>query len=195
MSLKIDGEFITDSQQLANLLANYFETLVTPLQDKGVYDQFHKNDIENQVNDVIQNSEDITDCIFNVPLTIQKIHDVIGSLPNGKAPGFDGITYEHRKYVGETMVRALLKSYNCIIEREEIPGSFKLAVKIPILKSNKKTHTFDDHRGISLLSSINKVLERLVLSRLQKQPRCQPHLFQGGYQKQQDALTSCFVID
>ena len=149
MSLKIDGEFITDSQQLADLWANYFETLVTPLQDNGIYDQFHKNDIENQVNDIIQNSEDITDSIFNVPLTIQEIHEVIRSLPDGKAPGFDGITYEHLKYGGETMVRTLLKFYNCIIDREEIPDSFKLAVKIPILKSNKKTHTFDDHRGIS----------------------------------------------
>ena len=55
-----------------------------------------------------------------LPLTIQEIHEVIRSLPNGKAPGFDGITYEHlNKYGGETMVRALLKYYNCIIEREK----------------------------------------------------------------------------
>ena len=59
MSLKIDGEFITDSQQLPDLWANYFETLVIPLQDVGIYDQFHRNNIENQVNDIIQNSEDI----------------------------------------------------------------------------------------------------------------------------------------
>ena len=93
------------------------------------------------------------------------------------------------------MVRALLKFYNCIIDRKEIPDSFKLAAKIPIIKSNKNTYTFDDHRGISLLSSINKVLERILLSRLQKQLKCHPNLLQGGYQKQQDALTSCFVID
>ena len=116
MSLKIDVEFITDSQQLADLWANHFETLVTPLQDNGIYDQFHKNDIENQVNDIIQNSEDITDNIFNVPLTIQEIHEVIRSLPNGKAPGFDRVTYEHLKYGEETMIRALLKFYNCIID-------------------------------------------------------------------------------
>ena len=72
MSLKIDGEFTTDSQQLADLWTNYFETLVTPLQDNRIYDQFHQNDIENQVNDIIQNSEDISDSIFNVPLTIQR---------------------------------------------------------------------------------------------------------------------------
>ena len=136
---------------MADLWANYFETLVTPLQDNGIYDQFHKNDIENQVNDIIQNSEDITDSIFNVPLTIQEFHEVIRSLSSGEAPGFDGITYEHLKYGGKTMVRALLKFHNHIIDREEIPDSFQIipdSVQIPILKSNKKTHTFDDHRGI-----------------------------------------------
>ena len=54
------------------------------------------------------------------------------------------------------MVRAILKFYNCIIERGEIPDSLKLAVKIPILKSKKKTHTFDHHRGINLLSPLIK---------------------------------------
>ncbi len=67
------------------------------------------------------------------------------------------------------IIHALLNLYTCIIDREEIPNSFKLAVKIPIPKGNKKGKMFDDHRGISLLSCINKVLERIVLSRLQRQ--------------------------
>ena len=121
MSLKIDGEFTSDSQQLADLSANYFETLVTPFQDNRIYDQFHKNDIENQINDINQNSEDNTARVVNIPLTIQDIHEIIRSLPNGKASEFDGITYEHLKYGRETMVCVLLKFYNCIIDREEVP--------------------------------------------------------------------------
>ena len=194
MSLEVDGEFITDPKQMADLWANYFETLATPLKDNRIYDQLHKKDIEKQVNDIIQKPDD-TGCILNVPLASEEIYEVIRSLPNGKAPGFDGITYEHLKFGGEIVVRALLKLYTCIIDWEEIPNLFKLAIKIPILKSNKKTHTFDDHRGISLLSSINKVLERIVLLRLKDKPNCRLHLLQGGYQEQQDALTSCFVID
>jgi hypothetical protein len=93
------------------------------------------------------------------------------------------------------IIHALLNIYKCIIDREEIPSSFKLAVKIPIPKGNKKTHMFDDHRGISLLPGINKVLERIVLSRLQKQQNCHHHPLQGGYKKQQDALTTCFAIE
>ena len=93
------------------------------------------------------------------------------------------------------IIHALLNLYTCIIDREEIPSSFKLAVKIPIPKGNKKGKMFDDHRGISLLSCINKVLERIVLSRLQRQHNCQHHPLQGGYQKHQDALTTCFAIE
>ena len=44
-------------------------------------------------------------------------------------------------------------------------------------------------------TSINKVLERIVLLRLKHKTNCRLDLFQGGYQEQQDALTSCFVID
>jgi hypothetical protein len=54
---------------------------------------------------------------------------------------------------------------------------------------------FDDHRGISLLPCVNKILERIVLSQLQKQQNCLHHPLQGGYQKQQDALTTCFAIE
>ena len=83
--------------------------LATPSHDDGIYNRLHKKDIENEVNDIIQKSEDIPGCIFNVPLGIEEIDGVIRSLPNGKAPGFDGITYEHLKYGGEIIVLALLK--------------------------------------------------------------------------------------
>ena len=109
MSLEVDGEFITDPKQMADLWANYFEMLATPPHDRGVYNQLHKKDIENQVNDIVQKSEDISGCVLNVPLAIEEIDEVIRSLPNGKAPGFDGITYEHLKNGGEIIVLALLK--------------------------------------------------------------------------------------
>ena len=109
MSLVVDGEFITNPKQMADLWANYFEMLGTPSHDSGVYDQLHKKDIENEVNVIAQKSEDISGCVFNVPLAIEEINEVIRSLPNGKAPGFDGITYEHLKNGGEIIVLALLK--------------------------------------------------------------------------------------
>ncbi|CAB4009792.1 Hypothetical predicted protein, partial [Paramuricea clavata] len=81
----------------------------------------------------------------------EEITSVINTLPEGKSPGIDGITYEHIKYGGEIIVELLLKLFSYVIELEEIPKFFKMAIKIPIPKGNKTSRTYDDHRGISLL--------------------------------------------
>ena len=39
------------------------------------------------------------------------------------------------------------------------------------------------------------MLERIVLIRLKRKTNCRADALQGGYQEEQDALTSCFVID
>ena len=177
MALEVNGKIITDSQQMADLWANYFEKLATPEENEN-YDRFHRTEIENEINNIIQKSGDTLGHIFTAPLTIEEISEVVRSLPDGEAHGFDGITYEHLKYGGDMIIHALLNIYTCIIDRKEIPNSFKLAVKILIPKGNKKGKMFDDHRGISLLFCINKVLERIVLSRLQRQQNCQHHPLQ-----------------
>ena len=117
-------------------------------------------------------------------------------LPNNKAPGDDGITYEHVRFSGEVLVKKLVVLYNKIVELEYIPKNFKLGVKIPIPKEEKICASkYDDHRGITLLCSFNKIFERIVLKRLQQKLRCQPHPLQGAYQAEHDALTISFIID
>lgn len=61
--------------------------------------------------------------------------------------------------------------------------------------SAKHSKTFDDHRGISLLPVLDKILQRLVLNRILKQPNSRIHRLQGAYQSQQSALTTAFLID
>ena len=86
--------------------------------------------------------------------------------------------------------------FNAIVTFEYIPSSFKLAIKVPIPKgSNQQGRTFDDHRGISLLPVVDKILQRIILNRISKRPKTAIHCLQGAYQKQQDALTTAFIID
>ena len=117
-------------------------------------------------------------------------------LPNNKAPGDDGITYEHVRFSGEVLVKNLVVLYNKIVELEYIPKNFMLGIKIPIPKGGKICASkFDDHRGITLLCSFNNIFERIVLKRLQQKLRCQPHPLQGAYQAEHDALTTSLIID
>ncbi len=94
---------------------------------------------------------------LNIPE--KEIEDILIALPNNKAPGDDGITYEHIKHSGDILVGKLAILYNKIIELEYIPEHFKIGIKIPIPKGGKPCASkFDDHRGITLLSSFNKFL-------------------------------------
>ncbi|CAB4033384.1 Hypothetical predicted protein, partial [Paramuricea clavata] len=83
-----------------------------------------------------------------------------------------------------------------IITDEEIPDYFKIAIKIPIPTShNGKNSGFDDHRGIRLLPAFDKISQRIILNRIQSFPPTQVHSLQGTNRKEQDSLTTAFMID
>ena len=95
---------------------------------------------------------------FQHPITETETKNILTLLPNNKAPGDDGITYEHVIFSGEVLVKNLVVLYNRIIELEYIPKHFKLGIKIPIPKGGKICASkFDDHRGITLLCSFNNL--------------------------------------
>ena len=62
----------------------------------------------------------------------------------------------------QSFKEALAYLFNRIVNEENIPRSFKLAVKIPIHKSNKDNMTFDNSRGISLLTTFNEIFESII---------------------------------
>jgi hypothetical protein len=190
-----DGRTISNPEEIADVWANYYEKLLIPEKNTNFDDDFGEY-IDIEVSDITKNSLADFDDIFQDPITLKEIEDVLTVLPNNKAPGDDGITYEHIKYSGDILAAKLLILYNKIIELEYIPRQFKLGIKIPIPKGGKSCASkFDDHRGITLLCTFNKIFERLVLNRLQNKIRCRPHPLQGAYQAERDALTTSFVID
>ena len=94
--------------------------------------------MKRKVDEILKNSESVyDDYTFNYSITAEEITSVINTLPEGKSPGIDGITYEHIKYGGEIIVELLLKLFTYVIELEEIPKSFKMTIKIPIPKGDK----------------------------------------------------------
>lgn len=190
MTLEIDGKTISNPKQLSSLWAKYYESLFTPSR---AFNEAFKDHTDSEVERLV-GCDVPYDFILDDPVTVEEIRCVLTKLPSGKAPGHDGIFYEHIKLAGDIMVTYLVQLFNSIIKREYIPWSFKLGVKIPIPKGRKTgVYTFDDYRGIS--ASFNKIMERLVLLRIQEKPKCTLHNLQGAYRSEQDALTTAFITD
>jgi hypothetical protein len=84
-----------------------------------------------------------------------------------KAAGFDGIYSEFFKFTEPRTHTWLTMFYNDIIDTEKLPKQFKRAKVIALLKPGKDGHEAADYRPISLLSVTYKILERMILERIQ----------------------------
>jgi hypothetical protein len=95
------------------------------------------------------------------------LEDKIGSLKK-KAPGSDNISNTALKLLPPKVVVALAAIFNASLRLCHFPSRWKNATVIFIPKPGKNSKLPQSYRPISLLSSIGKVLEKVILTRLVK---------------------------
>ena len=95
-------------------------------------------------------------------------------LSSGKAPGSDAIPAEIYKAGGSPVAEKLIELFHIMWRKEAIPQEFKDTTIIHLFKQKWNPQVCDNHRGISLLSIVGKILARVLLSRLNE------HLEQSG---------------
>ena len=79
---------------------------------------------------------------------------------NGKTLGFDGICKEHLVHAGESLIWVLHLAFNWIFTLEYVPTNFRRGIQVPLYKGkNTSTLSVDNYRGITLLSTYNKLFE------------------------------------
>ena len=89
----------------------------------------------------------------------------------GKSAGPDGVPPELLRHLPSSGLSALLALINRSWLEGQVPSTWKTAVIVPILKRGKPTTTISSFRPVSLLPCTAKLMERLVLARLQSWQR------------------------
>ena len=84
-----------------------------------------------------------------------------------KAPGQDNIFIDQFKDLGYGCMNKLLELYNEIYFLGRFPDTWKQAIVVPILKKHKPAKDPVSYRPISLLLVAGKILESLVLNKLE----------------------------
>ena len=99
-----------------------------------------------------------------MPFPAEEVAEVVSSLKLSKAAGPDDIDPEHLRYGGETLITTLVTLFNTIVSSGHIPAAFRCGLVIPIPKGHSKDLANPSNcRGITILSNISKILEKLVL--------------------------------
>ena len=162
-----NGVVVNEVHEVLEVWRNHFAALGTP-KDKPNFDDEHLRQVTNFV--IFYNEDRVMDDNFlNVPFNISEIRNAIKTLNKGKAAGFDQISLEHILYADKSIEGILHTLYNLIREHEAIPTCFRIGIQIPLFKG-KDLDNLDpsNYRGITLLSTLNKIFEILIWHRLKE---------------------------
>ena len=164
--LKMDnGEVLTDIDSICQSWKEYFQKLYTP-EDTGKYDNDFKTFVEMKLAEFGCDANMQYEDILREDFSCDEVLRVIKCLKNNKAAGWDGVTAEHVKYGGEALVLTITKLCNIITRMEHIPWQFKIGLLIPIPKGDKNQSYQDNFRGITLLPTLSKIVEKCFMVRI-----------------------------
>lgn len=95
-----------------------------------------------------------------------ELEEICHTFKNNKAPGIDKIHNIVLKNMPTEFYNVLAKVFNCYIRDGVFPTIFKQAKVIPVHKKGKDPKLPTSYRPISLLSSLDKLFEKVIYNRI-----------------------------
>ena len=159
---KGDQIYMTDRQK-ADIIGATLEQVqqndrTTPLEDHI------NNTLKEYFSNALTNEEK-----SNLEITSpQELRAIIKILPNNKAPGCDGIENKILKNITTKATVQLTHIINASLRIGYFPKQWKTAIVVPVPKPNKNPTDPCNYRPISLLNTMSKVAEKVILARVDK---------------------------
>ena len=198
--LIIDNKTYRKPDEICIQWSEYFTNLYSP-RDNILYDENHKIYIQNSVNTLYQQSymQSNVKPELDGDVTTTEVKSAVKSLMLKKASGLDCIANEHLKYGCDTLIYHITTLFNMIMHQEHVPNKAKRGVIITLPKSGKKQRNLrESYRGITLLPSIYKLFETVILNRIKKAAKvynlelCHP--LQNAYQERLCSTMTSFTL-
>ncbi|MGL5733123.1 MAG: RNA-directed DNA polymerase, partial [Metamycoplasmataceae bacterium] len=135
-------------------------------------------------------------CTLDTDFTMYELKQVLHGVKH-TSPGKDEICYEMIKHLSDVSLNIILEFINKIWELGKLPISWKHGVIIPIGKPGKDHSKASNYRPISLTSNLCKVMERMIISRLnyvieKKNLICS---YQSGFRKGRNTMDSIVCLE
>ena len=111
----------------------------------------------------LKNPNNLT--FFITPTTVEEVIDLISDLKASKSIGPSSIPTKIMKQSNDIIASHLAELINKLFQSGIFPNIFKIAKVIPIFKSESRV-LCNNYRPISLLSNINKLIEKLMHKRV-----------------------------
>ena len=126
-------------------------------------------------------------------VSIEKVTHAIEKLDLNKACGSDGICSEHLKYASNVLVPLLAMCFTSFISHGYLPESMLSVVLVPVIKDKAgKISSKDNYRPIALASVISKLVEVIMLDRIEMYMNINPNQF--GFKRKHGTDQCIYVL-
>lgn len=125
-----------------------------------------------------------------------EISSVIKKLKVRKACGRDGISNKIVKNLQHCFIPFLIALFNQTLEQGNYPDQWKKIMIIPIFKRNGSPNDVNNYRGIGLLTTFQKIFNKIIQSRMYEWAEGKRLLprFQAGFRKNHSTINQVFVL-
>ena len=156
--LKINDILEYDAKKIANKFGEYFSSVGKTFANK-VNQSTRGPDY--YIDKIPLNSNSL----FLTPCSEKEISDLIQKLPAKTSSGYDNINNVLLKRIGYCIVSPLTTIFNESLTMGIFPDVMKLADVVPLYKAKEK-FLETNYRPISLLTTMSKILEKVVYNRV-----------------------------
>ena len=181
--LRVGGKLISDPTQLLEAWTSHFQDLA----QSQIHMHEGLQELQLELASLASESYQKEEPFLDIPFTADEVKCILQKkLKLRKSSGPDDLTTEHLWYGGPSVILWLTEILNSIVELERVPSSLKLGITIPVYKGGGKDPLdVNSYRGITLNSVISKLLESLILNRLEPlfSDAGLPHPNQSAYRK------------
>ena len=156
VSFKDGNRIIKGSGAIANGFNNFFSSIGSELAERVAVTSRHFSEFLGE--------RIIHDFVF-AQVTPQSLLDISKKLKSKSSCGPDNISSKLLKEILPVIAIPLSYLFNLSFQTGFIPPRFKIAKVVPVYKSGDR-HLFTNYRPISLLSSLSKLLEKIVVKQM-----------------------------
>ena len=159
-SLSVDGATISNPLAISNIFNNYFSSIAGKTKLNISFSHKHFSDF-------LKNRSNIS--FFISPTDKSEIENIISSLDSNKSVGPNSIPTKILKLLKNDISSQLSEIFNISFSSGVFPSILKTAKVIPVHKKDSKLELdFSNYCPISLLSNVEKILEKLMYNRIYK---------------------------
>ena len=146
----VDGKFVSDFCEKANLFNNFFSSICTPIQNTSILPPFlHRTNAR----------------ITSFYVTKEDILLIIKNLDSSKAHGWDNISIKMIKICGESITVPLKIIFEQSLKEKKFPEVWKKANIVPVYKKDHK-NLIKNYCPVSLLPIFCKIYGRVIYNSL-----------------------------